>query len=181
MGREKALLRVQGEPAIVRTARMLEQAFPPGIVVTQSPQVDGASLWNTIRDIYPGLGPLSGIHAALRHFGQPCFVVACDMPNIHLALVEAMVATWHSLENPRALVPRVDGVWESLHGIYAPELLPDMERLLLSASRVPPLQTLLTEWDAVVFAETQVRALCPDLTCFANWNCPEDIVPTAGA
>ena len=80
MGSNKALLELGGVPLIVRTARLVESASSAPTVVG-SPEIYAALGLRTIRDDWPGAGPLGGIATALRASESPWnLIVACDLP-----------------------------------------------------------------------------------------------------
>ena len=84
MGQDKSRLTWQGQPLYRYMMALLEQA---GI---QEVMLSGADFpLETISDIFPGRGPLSGIHAALGSLddGDRLLVIPVDMP---LVPVEAI-------------------------------------------------------------------------------------------
>lgn len=191
MGQEKALLEIEGQTAVTRLVRRLEPLFSKIIVVTNSTQVANLCPVPSLPDIFPNCGPLGGLHAALTHFRAPVFLLACDMPYIQPEFVLYMIERWQKLmaeaettvpqgPGPRCLAPVVDGRFEPLHAIYAPQLLGAIETEL-NSSRVPSLQTLLTAWGADVVPEQLLRQFSPDLGMLGNWNTPADIKDTRKA
>src|SRR5262245_36960122 len=83
-GRDKAFAAVGGEPIAVRTVRLFQDLFPQVIVATHRPERFRDLGVETVADVFPGAGPLAGIHAALHasRFAH-AFVAACDMPGLH--------------------------------------------------------------------------------------------------
>lgn len=80
MGRNKALLEVGGVPMIVRTARLVASVVKSATAVG-SPDTYAALGLRTIRDDWPGAGPLGGIATALRASeAEWNLIVACDLP-----------------------------------------------------------------------------------------------------
>jgi len=102
MGRDKALLELNGVPLVVHTARLVETvASTPTIV--GAPERLGGLGFTVIPDDWPGAGPLGGIATALRASDASWnLVVACDLPYLTKAWLENIVA--------RALASTADAV-----------------------------------------------------------------------
>jgi molybdenum cofactor guanylyltransferase len=88
MGRDKALLELNGEPLIVRAARLLETVVGAPTVVGYREEFRALGL-RAIADDAPGAGPLGGIATAL-HAARASWslVVACDLPYLTQAWLE---------------------------------------------------------------------------------------------
>lgn len=82
MGRNKALLELGGEPLILRTARLVEEAARKPTVIGPHAMFQGLEL-NSVEDDWPGAGPLGGIATALRVSNSKWnLIVACDLPHL---------------------------------------------------------------------------------------------------
>jgi molybdopterin-guanine dinucleotide biosynthesis protein A len=79
-------------------------------------------------DAVPGQGPLGGLATVLRWAPGPVLVAACDMPGLDAAAFAALRGAWRP--GLRGLVARSADGWQPLFGIYAPELLPEIDRRL---------------------------------------------------
>ena len=85
------------------------------------------------RDMFPGCGPLAGVHAALSAATRPfAFVSACDMPFLSGELVDALV---NRARDERLVVPTRGGRPEPLHAIYPVSCLPTLENALSGGVR----------------------------------------------
>ena len=88
MGTDKALVNFQGQPLIARTLAILREAGLPGFIA--GARVSLESYAPVIAD--DGLGPLSGIWAALVSATVSVTVfLSVDMPLIPAALVKLML------------------------------------------------------------------------------------------
>ena len=105
MGRDKAALKLDGQPLVERCVNVLQQCFPKVIVVRQ--------------DDVPGLGPMGGLLTALRR-APKIFVVACDMPFLNAALICEMASQLPGYD--AVAIPR-----EPLHAAYSARILPVIE------------------------------------------------------
>ncbi len=82
-------------------------------------------------DVFPGRGPLGGIHAALVHSRQaPSLVVGCDLPYLSKEFLGFLVELAHS-SGADVVVPESPGLGlEPLCAVYAPSCLAPMEDAL---------------------------------------------------
>ena len=117
MGFEKALITVRGKALVQNLA---EVVLPlAGEVVLSANEGDLYQFLKLpiVRDIYPGQGPLAGLHAAMLHSEKNLvFLLACDMPNVKERLVRAIV---ESSSDSDSVVPRTsDGRIHPLCGVY---------------------------------------------------------------
>jgi molybdopterin-guanine dinucleotide biosynthesis protein A len=121
-GCDKAFLRIDGEPIIARTLRTLRSLCSQTIVVTQHPERFRGLDTEVASDVYPGYGPLAGIHAGLLAAREAiAFVVACDMPTLEPDVVSFLVDRMgpDPSTGPDAIVPCWEGDVEPLHAVYA--------------------------------------------------------------
>lgn len=171
MGTNKALLRIdEGETLIARVVSNMAALSDDLVVVSSTPELYADLPARQIGDIYPGKGPLAGLHAGLSAANHPwSFAVACDMPLVDPRLVRYMVllATGH-----QAVVPRAGGQPEPLHALYHKAALPAIEQRLEAGdlrviSFYPTIQVRYVEpYEWGIFD--------PERRSFANANTPED-------
>ena len=92
MGRDKAALPWTGSTLARRAAAVLAESC--GEVVIAGPSGLAPTGTETVADLYPGCGPLAGLHAGLeRAGGRAIFALACDLPFVEVELVRHLVAT----------------------------------------------------------------------------------------
>lgn len=129
-------------------------------------------------DLYPGTGPLGGIATALRLArNEHVLVVACDMPFLSVALLEAMANVPRGYD---ALVPvtgfrgsrqgggRFD---ETFHAIYRSTCLEVIERRLARGQLT--VFEMLADLNVEKLPEVWLRRYDPALESFTNTNDPE--------
>ena len=91
MGRDKALLELEGVALIVRTARLVESAAERCAIVGDTVRLEGLELL-VIEDEFPGAGPLGGIATALRASeAEWNLIVACDLPYLTREWLEFLI------------------------------------------------------------------------------------------
>jgi molybdopterin-guanine dinucleotide biosynthesis protein A len=92
MGRDKALLELDGVPLVARAAALVESVAGAPIVVGHPEKFRPLQL-HGIADDWPGAGPLGGIATALRASEAPwSLVIACDMPYLTKAWLNFLVS-----------------------------------------------------------------------------------------
>ena len=118
MGRNKALLEVDGTPIITRIYRILAGLFHDVIVVTNSPLDYDFLPCRKVPDLYPGCGSIAGLHSALVHSRSAhSFVTACDMPFLDPDLIRLLCET--QKDGYDAVTPYSEGGQEPLHALYS--------------------------------------------------------------
>jgi len=118
MGREKALLQIHGLPMVAHLAQLLGSVTDE-IVVSRSESLPALESFGLafIPDLFPGQGPLAGLHAALMHTHRPLvLLLACDMPFLHAALLRGLIDASPGFD---AVVPQTsDGRIHPLCAVY---------------------------------------------------------------
>jgi molybdopterin-guanine dinucleotide biosynthesis protein A len=117
MGRDKALLELEGVALIVRTARLVESAGDRCTVVGDSVRLEGLEL-DVIEDEFPGAGPLGGIATALRASeAEWNLIVACDLPYLTREWLEFLIG--HAMRSDAdAVLPMNESGAEPLCAMY---------------------------------------------------------------
>jgi molybdopterin-guanine dinucleotide biosynthesis protein A len=121
MGRDKALVVVDGEPLAARVAGALRDAGATDVVAVGGAAEPLAALGlATVPDDEPGAGPLTGIVTALRLPGDAAvvFVAACDLVAPAAPAVRATVAALAGEARGDVAVPVVAGRRQWMHGAW---------------------------------------------------------------
>ncbi len=171
MGRDKALIEIHGIPMIRRLAEML-LVFTDRVIVSANNRsaYDFLGL-PVVADIFPGRGPLAGLHAAMVHSSLPTFLlVACDMPRIPPSLLHRLVDLSNGYD---AVVPLTSrGQAQPMCALYHRTCFAVIERRLKGR---------LNRFTAFVEDRSlRVRWLPPGEGCFTdddmcNLNYPKDL------
>ena len=117
MGRDKALLPVEGTSLVERTARLVRGAAG-NVTLIGAPERYSALGLPVAADLVPEIGPLGGLHTALEMTRSDWnLVVACDMPRLTEEFLRGM------LEAARAsgavcLVPETAAGMHPLCAVY---------------------------------------------------------------
>jgi molybdopterin-guanine dinucleotide biosynthesis protein A len=134
MGRDKALLELDGVALVVRTARLVERVAETPTIVG-APDRLGALGFNVIGDEWAGAGPLGGIATALHASNAPWnLIVACDLPYLTKAWLEYLVVRALS-STADAVVPMNERGAEPLCAIYNRKCEPEIRAALERGTR----------------------------------------------
>src|SRR5690242_9512250 len=107
MGSDKAALRIQGEPLLQRTARLLATITTDVAIIGPPERAALAPGVPILPDRWPQQGPLGGIATALQALaGEAVLVVGCDMPFLNAALLRYFITLAPEYD---AVVARADG------------------------------------------------------------------------
>jgi molybdopterin-guanine dinucleotide biosynthesis protein A len=171
MGADKALLELNGEPLILRAARVLDPLVA-SVTVIGDPARCVSLGFAVVPDDVPGLGPLGGIATALRISSAKWnLVVACDLPYL--------TAAWLGFLISRALASRADVLLpqgprgpEPLCAVYHASCAPVISAALERGVRK------VTDGLAGLVIETlpqeEWKAFDSDGCLFKNMNSPAD-------
>ena len=176
-GRDKAFAAVGGEPIAARTIRLFRSLFPQVLVATNRPDRYRTFAIDTVSDVFPGCGPLAGIHAALRVATHPhVFVAACDMPGLDAEVIRFLLAR---IGDADAVVPRWDHDIEPLHAVYSVRLLPLIEESLRAGRYA--MREFLPRVRVDYVTEHELRDIRGTARSMLNVNTPEDLAAIGGS
>ncbi len=132
MGRDKLALEFCGRSLLEGAVKRFERLFDRVIVSVGDLSKYGEIGAEKVCDIYPGRGPMSGLHAALVHTGGDVFLAAADMP---FAAPEAALRLIELCGRNDICAP-VDarGRFEPLFAYYRISVLPHAEKALLEGN-----------------------------------------------
>lgn len=120
----------------------------------------------SIADFHPGIGPMGGIHAALKESYSPwCLVVACDMPEL---TIDVFLPLMCKADDTKAVCFQLDGFYEPLCALYHVDILSDIENAIQTGNY--SLQHLLKS--------VQAKTIQPSekvLQQLFNVNTPDDL------
>jgi molybdopterin-guanine dinucleotide biosynthesis protein A len=133
MGQDKGLLRLHGRTLIRGIQEQLQGQFGEILISTNTPERHSLPGARTVADRVPGEGPLMGIASAVEAARYPqVFVIACDIPVVHLATVRRMLALAQDFD---CVIPVSARGPEPLFGVYAKSALPAMRQALAAGQR----------------------------------------------
>jgi molybdopterin-guanine dinucleotide biosynthesis protein A len=170
MGRDKALLQLGG-----RT--LLEWALEAARAVTADVRIVGqrdkfAAWAPVVEDLFPGRGPLAGIHAALLASSTPLnLVLGVDTPFLEPGFLRYLRQEAEA-SGATVTVPRIAGQNQPLCAVYRREFASLAEEALAAGRH--KIDALFEKTSLRVIEEAELRGLAFDPGMFHNLNTPED-------
>ncbi|HEY6339482.1 MAG TPA: molybdenum cofactor guanylyltransferase [Candidatus Sulfotelmatobacter sp.] len=128
MGADKAFVEFDGRTLLARALEVTR-------LVTNDVQIVGdaarfAAFAPVVEDVFPGCGPLAGIHAALRASAAELnLMLAVDMPFVSRDLLEFMIGRARHCD-ALVTVPRAGRGWQPLCAVYRREFAEAAEKAL---------------------------------------------------
>lgn len=170
-GSNKALAMLSGQPMLGHVADIIEPLFSEHILVTNSPEEYSFISWNTTPDIYPGAGPLAGIHAALSKVkSEKIFVVGCDMPFLQPEVISFIC---NQYKDSDVVIPETRHGLEPLHALYHKTCLAQISADLQAGQR--RLHFFLKQVKTTVIPWRDIAAIDPQQDSFQNINHQHDL------
>jgi len=125
----------------------------------------------TVADIYPGKGPLAGIHSGLiAASSRRAIVVSCDTPFLSVGLLEYMIQTCPGSD---IVVPHMKEKVEPLCAVYSKDCVNPIQELLnrneLKIIELYPMVTVR------YIEETEIDRFDPEHLSFFNINSQVDL------
>lgn len=172
MGRDKALIPLEGKPVIEHVIEGLSGLFPRILLSANDRETYGRFGWPVVTDIEREWGALAGVHAGLlAATTEWVFVLAVDMPLVEPDIVRAVLAR---ADAPHAgVIPHGLGYHQPFHAAYHARRALD----ILKPHEGEPFHVhRFAEHPAMLhIPEEDLRAVSPDLKAFLNANTPEEL------
>jgi molybdopterin-guanine dinucleotide biosynthesis protein A len=171
MGRDKAALSLHGR-TLLETALAAARAVA-GEVSILGPAELYSPYGPTIADIFPGCGPLGGIHAALSSTKtQFNLVIAVDTPFLSPGLLQ-YIAERARASGAMVTSPEIDAYPQPLCAVYSRGFLPIAERALREGNyKITP---LFPSEATVLISQAELAGFAFTAEMFENLNTPEDL------
>ncbi len=174
MGSDKSSAALGGMTLLQRAVRTLGSVFDPVYISVRSLPGSVPRGCLPLPDVWPGRGPMSGLHAALSTVPSgPVFLCAVDLPFITAGA--ALMLLERSEGYDACVIRRENGYLEPLFGVYSKACLPHIEELIgLGQYRM---RSLLERCRVNYISENLVAD--PD-TLLTNVNTPEELERARG-
>ncbi|HQG46530.1 MAG TPA: molybdenum cofactor guanylyltransferase [bacterium] len=175
-GRDKALVRIGHHSAIGIAVELMQSIFKQ--VWISARRAEDYSFLNlpVIPDLYPGAGPLAGLHAALKQSTtDKNIVISCDLPLMNREVIDALIT---SSPGHQIVVVQAAERLQFFPGFYHRSLLPLIEERLACTppgtgrNRSYSLYALIQQADTAVLDAASFPFIKE--TYFLNMNTPED-------
>lgn len=115
-GSDKARFMIEKKPLIQHVYDSLKPMSTSICVIADKPDKYQDLGLNTMTDIHGGLGPISGIHTALKHAQEPwIFIASCDLLGFDSQWVSLL---WSALHPKSQILAFKSQKWEPLFAFY---------------------------------------------------------------
>lgn len=172
MGSDKAFVALNGRTLLQRvlgTAR----SITPNVRIIGDP-AKFIPFAPTLPDIFPGCGPLAGIHAALCSADTDLnLLLAVDLPFVPPALLQFLATEAIASPSSVVTVPRTSHGWQPLCAVYRREFAALAEEALRAGRYKIDALFPTIEVRAIHDDELQSAGFSPQL--FRNLNTPQDL------
>lgn len=172
MGRDKSFIRFGDKELIEAAIDRLRGLFKDLIIVTNDPPRYQKYGIRTVADVLKDRGPLGGIHAGLLASDSLYnFVVACDMPNINLKLIDYMIKQKSGFD---AVVPHLKKGYETLFAVYSKNcIMPIYETIESGRLRI---RDFFEKVNVREVREDELKRFGSPKILFMNINTPSDYI-----
>lgn len=175
MGTDKAFVVLDGQTLLARTLDLVRSLMSDVRIVGDPGKF--APFASVVEDMFPGCGPLAGIHAALRSSQTDLnLILAVDTPFVTPVLLQYMLGRATD-SSATVTVPRTSQGWQPLCAIYHRNFASIAEEALRAGHyKIDP---LFSEAGVQVISEVELQSagFAPHL--FSNLNTPEDLAAAA--
>lgn len=172
MGRNKALLELEGQKLVARVAAALRVLTDDILIVSNDPEPYRFLHLPIISDIQSGYGPLMGLYSGLKAArGELSLLVAVDMPFLSSDFLNFLISLAPGYD---VVIPQAHDRLHPLCAVYRKRTcLPAIEEAISRGQRRliafhPSVKVRLVD-------EAALRQIDPDLRSLINVNTPEEL------
>jgi molybdopterin-guanine dinucleotide biosynthesis protein A len=170
MGRDKAFVVFRGQTLLAHALALARGICPEVRIV--GPREKFAAFAPVVEDVFPGQGPLGGIHAALCDTQSPLsLVLAVDVPLLRPEFLLHLI-TRARASPALATVPRVGGRWQPLCAVYRLPFAARAEAALRCGRN--RIAALFDPAETLVLDESELAELSFLAAMFENLNSPAE-------
>jgi molybdenum cofactor guanylyltransferase len=165
MGTDKGLLHYRGKPLIQYAIDALKPQCSEIIISTQNQEYSQFGL-PLVHDEIPDCGPIGGIYSVLKtSLTDYILVLACDMPFVSSETIQILMS---EVEDFDCVVPRVNGMFEPLCGVYSKLLIKKIEERLKTGH--------YSLYGLIVESNCRFVDFKEDIPDFRNFNTSNDLI-----
>ena len=171
MGREKAMLELGGSTLLERALQLALTVAAEAMVVGSRGEFERYG--RLLEDVYPGQGPLGGIHAAL--WASPTdlnLILAVDTPFLEARFLEFLIAQARE-SGAVVTLPRTADGFHPLAAVYRRAFRETAEQALAEGRN--KIDALFAQVETRVLEEEELRRFAFAPAIFENLNTPEEL------
>jgi molybdopterin-guanine dinucleotide biosynthesis protein A len=172
MGTDKAFLDFDGRTLLERTLELARSVTADVRIVGDREKF--AQFAPAVEDVFPGQGPLGGIHAALGSSSSDLnLMLAVDAPFISRALLQYLIREAHHAPEVTVVVPCCNGHRQPLCAVYRREFADAAQRALIAGKN--RIDVLFDMVKSRVIGEEDLERAGFSAALFCNLNTPADV------
>lgn len=127
-GSDKGLHPFRGKPLVMHALDILRPHCGELMISTNKPDAYAFTGISLVADVFPGCGPMAGIHSALSQSGgEILMAVGCDIPLLPSAIFGFML---ERMGEHQVVMPVYNGFTETMCAIYHRSCLQEIEHAL---------------------------------------------------
>lgn len=174
MGFDKQNLNYRARTLMQSILPALHARFEDVLVITNMPQLYQQQQLRTASDIYPDMGPLGGIHAALSAAkSEAIFVMACDMPFVDLPYLDYLKSRCQGQGYDACVTAGLKNQrYQAFHSFYYRSALPVIESDLQKG--LASVNYALKKLNTLVISRDEARQYITKPDLFLNLNTREE-------
>lgn len=171
MGKNKALIQIDGVPIIERIHDLFKTLFPEILIVTNEVELFHHLEARIQPDLIPDQGALGGLYTGIHYSSFPhVFCVACDMPFLKSSVIRYLIDQTKDYD---VVVPRTEDGLQPLHAIYSKNCLDAIRRIMEQKHfKIIDIYPLVK---VNIVTEDEFLHLDPARESFLNVNTPEEL------
>ncbi|HET7891845.1 MAG TPA: molybdenum cofactor guanylyltransferase [Candidatus Sulfotelmatobacter sp.] len=171
MGADKAFVQLQGRTLLARALELAQSVA--GEVRIVGDRIKFTAFAPVVEDVFPGCGPLAGIHAALRASQTDLnLMLAVDLPLISPELLQYLVTRARSAP-ASVTAARANRGWQPLCAVYRKEFADAAEQALRAGNY--KIDTLFEPCRTQLVSEQELADAGISADIFRNVNTPEEL------
>ena len=170
MGQDKAFMQLGGRTLLAHALERAQAATGNAWIVGSTEKF--AAFGPVVEDVYPGRGPLAGIHAALSGTRTELnLITAVDMPFLQLDFLKYLI-TQARASHAAACVPRAGGGLQPLCAVYRKDFAQIAQRSLSAGKN--KIETLFADVPTLVIEQAELERSGFMQEIFRNLNTEQD-------
>jgi molybdopterin-guanine dinucleotide biosynthesis protein A len=171
MGADKAFVALDGRTLLARALDLARSVTHDVRIVGEAAKF--AVFAPVVEDVFPGCGPLGGIHAALRASQVELnLILAVDMPFVPPALLPFLITRARN-STAMVTVARAGGGWQPLCGVYRRGFAEVADKALREGRY--KIDALFDEGRTLAIGEGELEAAGFSASVFRNVNTREEL------
>ncbi len=173
MGRDKTLIKLEGEYLIQRVVRQLQTRFDEILVLSGATRRYEQILdVPALPDLVKHKGPLGGLYTGLKSCRHDwAFLIACDMPFVRPEIIELLIS---EISAEPIVAFEIGNYRTHTLALYHKSCLPLIEQQIRANDLA--MHRLFERLPVRLIGERRARQADPELLSFRNLNRPEDLI-----